>query len=95
MPAYISSGLTPKYLLSPRVTVYSDEFKALEAQADVLEVEFENLRSIPLGYPVNQAHLARIRALRKQLSALDAQSRTVLNRDNPEWAQYWGQSGLN
>ena len=44
MSAYIKSGLMAKLLLAPKISVYSEDFNAIEINADKLQAELDELR---------------------------------------------------
>ena len=96
MAAYIQSGQMAKMLLSPKIKVYSEAFNAIEIHADKLQAELDELRGRLRFHdgmgrsPVEPAILDRIRELRRELSAADAKSSSILRRDNPEYFRYWG-----
>lgn len=87
--SYIRSGQGHKLLMSPKgPLVYCAEFKLIEAYAEKLEEELDNLRSMN-KWPHWQ-HSKQVRELRAELGEVDKVTRQLLVRDNPEWAAYWG-----
>lgn len=74
--------------MSPPIKVRSPELAEIDAAAAPLEIELDRLRETsPFNRP--QHIQDRIRALRRILSAADAQARQILWRDNPDYFNYW------
>lgn len=77
--------------LSPSV-VHSPAFKEIEARADKVHEKLDLARSrLPscISKEYSQAY-AEVRQLRKELSALDVESRRQFHLDNPAWVAHWG-----
>lgn len=79
-----------KSINAPKPNPPSVDFLAVEAEADTLQAELESLRELGYGFPLNTERLERVRELRRQLSKLDAKSRSLFHRDNPEWVKFYG-----
>lgn len=61
--------------------------RELDAQAQLLEVELDSMRSNGGGIfrPANE----RVRELRRKLSAIDAEHTREFRQANPEWVEFW------
>lgn len=88
--SYIKTGWGGKYLLSPTIQNYPDEWLELDRVADELEYRLYILRGNGKGiFKADDGHIDEIRELRKHLSEIDARMRKILMEANPEWHQYW------
>lgn len=86
---YIKTGQMIKLLNSPTISVYPDEWKELDKQAQVWEDRLYVLRTT--NYDTCKPHpcIDEIRELRKKLSRIDSQMNYILMQANPEYDQYW------
>lgn len=87
--------------LAPRITVYSDDWRAIEQRAEVLEAQLDALRTRAdvcrhtgltwhaVRGDLSPAELDKVRELRRELSVLDRESRTLLLRENPAYRDFW------
>lgn len=69
--------------MSPALRAFNDEADELEARLVKLR---ESLTSLN---PYSSPEYQEIRALRKQLSAHDAECARRFALENPEWAKFW------
>lgn len=89
MAAYIKTGWGLKCLLSPKISVYPEEWVELDKQAEPLEERLYVLRTMRYDTCKPHPYLEEIRELRKKLSRIDSQMRDILMQANPEYDKYW------
>lgn len=86
---YIKTGHMSKLLNSPKISVYPEEWKELDKQAQIWEDRLYTLRTMNYDTCKPHPYLEEIRELRKKLSRIDSQMNYILMRANPEYDKYW------
>lgn len=56
MAAYIKSGLGRKFLLSPKLKVFPDEWRAIEMECEQLDEMLDKLRAMHKGKNITMLH---------------------------------------